>query len=233
MGAKIGIGIGASHLVGAVFCALGALVGGGWSSWMAAPTNKVKDANDDFPMFQEVCKSIVTENISINEGVIVIKDKNTYDKINISSDILNKTKLSDNSLKVAKMHNIALSSLDVSVELKQTTLNISEETKLKDAIMNSKEFMDSCKVVGIRAQSCQLSHTDDITAKVISLFNRVVKEYSSKTDDMAIIIEKYMEIINSSTELTKEQKEIVEYGLATGLYSSNYWDYRFQELDIE
>ena len=90
-------------------------------------------------------------------------------------------------------------------------------------MLNSQEFMDSCRVVGIRAQHFELSSDDDLTAKIIILFNKVLEDYASKIDDVAFIIGKYMELIDSSIELTDEQKDSVRYGLATALYSSNYW----------
>ena len=47
---------------------------------------------------------------------------------------------------------------------------------------------------------------------------------------VVIIIGKYMEVIDTSFELTDDQKESIKYGLATALYSSNYWEKRYDEL---
>lgn len=63
-GAKAGIGIGAPHLVGGGFCALGALVGGAYSSWMAAPT---RANNNDFDKIQSTCRVIVTGDLKIRD----------------------------------------------------------------------------------------------------------------------------------------------------------------------
>ena len=122
------------------------------------------------------------------------------------------------------MHNIILLSLDGSIALDETTQDMSEMDELKNKLLDSKEFMDSCKMVGLRSQDWKLETSDDVTAKIISLFNEVLAESSSKTEDIAVIIGKYMEVINDSEELTKEQKESIKCGLATGLYSSKYWE---------
>lgn len=55
------------------------------------------------------------------------------------------------------------------------------------------------------------------------------EKVTSETDDIAFVIGKYMEVIEISTELTEEQKESIKCGLATGLYSSNYWEYKMQK----
>lgn len=226
-GVKVGIGIGAPHLVGGGFCALGALVGGAWSSWMAAPTRSVE--YDNFEEIQNTCKVIVAEDFSINRNAVIIKNENANNKINVSPDLLAETKLDERSLSIAEMHNIVLSTLDGSVTLDKTMIDISEEN-LKNDILNNKEFMDTCRAVGVRVQSGDFGTDDDLSAKIIFLFNRIVEDYASKTDDVAFIIGKYMEVIQGTTELTNDQKEIIKCGLATGLYSANYWENRYNEI---
>lgn len=220
-GVKAGLGIGSPHLVGGGFCALGAVVGGAWSSWMAAPTMAVTESFEKIP---QTCKLTSKGDLSINKEAIVVNDIKAIDKTNIPQAILEETKLDENSLRIAEMHNIILLSLDGSITLDETAQDMSEMDELKNKLLDSKEFMDSCKMVGLRSQDWKLETSDDVTAKIISLFNEVLAESSSKTEDIAVIIGKYMEVINDSEELTKEQKESIKCGLATGLYSSKYWE---------
>lgn len=219
-GVKVGAGIGAPHLVGGGFCALGALIGGAYASWIAAPT---RATNDDFKKIQDICKVIVKDDMTLNEKSVILRNNNANNKINITPTLLEETKLDTTSLNIAKMHNIILLSLDGSAILKDSCENEKIEDKYINEMLNSQEFMDSCRVVGIRAQHFELSSDDDLTAKIIILFNKVLEDYASKIDDVAFIIGKYMELIDSSIELTDEQKDSVRYGLATALYSSNYW----------
>lgn len=226
-GLKTGVAIGAPHLVGGGFCALGALVGGAFSSWMAAPTRAV--VCDDFQKIQNTCKVIVAEDFTINENVITKNNEYVDNKINISPALIEKTGLDEKSLCIAKMHNIVLSALDGSITIDDTTSTVSEAESIKNSILNDMEFMDTCRTIGLRIQNGELDLTDELSAKVINLFNEVMEYYASKTDDVAFIIGKYMEIIEKSVELTSEQKESIKCGLATGLYSSNYWENIYNE----
>lgn len=219
-GVKAGLGIGSPHLVGGGFCALGALVGGAWGSWMAAPTMATLD---NFEKIPQTCKFTLKGDLSINEEAIAIKDIRANNKTNIPHAVLEKTKLDENTLRIAKMHNIILLSLDGAVTLDETSQNKSEMDKLKNEMLDSREFMDSCRMAGVRAQGWKLGTSADVTAKIITLFCEALAE-CSKIEDVAAVIGKYMEVIEVSKELTKEQKESVKYGLATGLYSSNYWE---------
>lgn len=226
-GAKAGLGVGAPHLVGGGFCLLGALVGGAYGSWMAAPT---RSANDVFPKIQRVCKVIVKDDLTLNRQSVIVKNDYVDNKINVSPVLLKETRLDANSLNVALMHNIVLSTLDGSVTIKESVGEMADDVKYVNEMLNSEEFMDSCRSVGYRAQNFEFGSCDELTTKIIQLFDKVLEAYASKTDDVAFIIGKYMEVIESSMELTDEQKECIRYGLATALYSSNYWDKRYDEI---
>ena len=65
--------------------------------------------------------------------------------------------------------------------------------------------------------------------RVMELFNQVLEEYASKTDDVAFIIGKYVDVIEDSNELTTEQKQSIKSGLATALYSFKYWETTWEE----
>lgn len=125
-GLKAGLGIGAPQLVGSGFCALGALVGGAFSSWMAAPTRAM--VSDDFKKIQNTCNIIVSEDFTINEKVIIKNDEYADNKIYISPTLIEKTRLDENSLRIAQMHNIVLSVLDGSITIDDTPTTPEEES---------------------------------------------------------------------------------------------------------
>lgn len=226
-GAKIGIAIGSPHLVGGGCSALGALIGGAFASWMAAPTRL---ASDDFEKIQETCRIIVNNDLTLNENAIILKSDNADKKISIAQNLLNETNLDKESLNIAKMHNIILSTLDGSITLDKTAIKDNQEAVMINYLLNSTEFIDSCKIAAIKAKNMEYGSDNDMTIKVMSLFNTILKDYASKTDDVAFIIGKYMEVIESTTELTNEQKNFIRYGLATAIYSSNYWDKQYNEV---
>lgn len=172
-GVKAGLGIGAPHLVGGGFCALGALVGGAYGSWMAAPT---RAANDDLLKIQSVCRVIVNDDMSINENSVILRSDDANNKINISPLLLKESRLDSTSLNVAQMHNIVLSTLDGSISLKDSLKDEHGEAKYVENMLNSQEFIDSCRIAGIRAQDLNVSSCDDLTAKIISLFNKVLEQ---------------------------------------------------------
>ena len=139
-------------------------------------------------------------------------------------ELLTQSKLDENSLVVGRMHNAMLSVLDGSIDIQSST-EIEGESELKRALFNSEELMNSCR--NIKTDDSNLT-SDKMLNKVMELFNQVLLEYPSKADDVAFIIGKYIDVIEQTTELTKDQKTHIKYGLSTALYSSIYWEQEFK-----
>lgn len=59
---------------------------------------------------------------------------------------------------------------------------------------------------------------------VEQLFFEVYERYANDCDDVSFIINKYVEAIDASDELSPEEKTSLKYGFATALYSTNYWE---------
>ena len=57
----------------------------------------------------------------------------------------------------------------------------------------------------------------------------VIEQYANDCVDVAFIIQKYIEVIDNSNELTPEDKKNIKYGLATALYSTNYWQHEYNK----
>lgn len=227
-GAKIGLGIGAPHLVGGGACVLGALVGGAYASWMAAPT-RATVVEDDFQKIGQSCRILVNEDMSVNENAIKVVAPTANEKININQELIDEARLDQKSLDIAKMHNIILLTLDGSVVLQPEINEELENGGLKEELLNSEEFMDGCREIGVNARAGYICSSDLVLNTVMGLFNEVIEGYVSKADDVAFIIGKYIDVIEASDELTEEQKEIIKSGLATSLYSAKYWEEKSEE----
>lgn len=125
----------------------------------------------------------------------------------MDSSLLIMSRLDEKFLTVGRMHNIMLSVMDGSVVLNADEQKTSD---IKEAIFNSKELMDSCKVIGTDASINNLTASDPLLSKVMELFNTVMEEYVSESDDVAFIISKYVEVIDKSEDLTDEQKQVLK-----------------------
>jgi hypothetical protein len=232
-GGSIGTVIG-NPLTGAVFGAfLGGVIGGAYASWLAAPDEMVSTI-DDSQSIEKVCMSIINDDMSINESAInriAIRavESTTINKLDVEEELIIESNLDENSVNIGKTHNIILSVMDGSVTLQNEEQALSDSSNLKEALFNSENFIDSCKEVAADASVGHLSTSDTMLSKVMELFNQVLEGYVSKTDDVAFIIGKYVDVIEESNELTTEQKQCIKSGFATALYSFKYWESTFEE----
>lgn len=223
IGAAVGLGLG-SPITGGVFgAALGAMIGGAGASWMASPMVVVTDN----PLsIEQVCRILVNDDLSINEGVVIIENPTTKIKLDVDEELIINSKLDENSLNIGKVHNLILSVMDGSVILQKEEQTSS---KLKDALFDSKEFIDSCKMIAENASVGRPLSSDKMLSEVMELFNQAFEGYVSEIDDVAFIIGRYMDVIEKTDELTTEQKTCIKSGFATALYSYKYWESRFKE----
>lgn len=81
-----------------------------------------------------------------------------------------------------------------------------------------------CSKIGTKDESIYFSVNEPLPNKVMELFNEVFKETVTDNNSVVRLINKYEEEIEKTTELTEEQKNSIRSGLATALYSFNYWN---------
>jgi hypothetical protein len=226
IGGRIGGWVGMScgnPITGCVFGAsVGAIVGGAYGSWLASPGTRAIATPNNSLSIEKACKILMNDDMSINENAIKTTDRTINNKLDVDNRLLIESKLDDNSLNIGKVHNLILSVMDGTVILQNKDLP--DSSSIKEALFNSDKLIDSCKIAGTEASIGNLLTSDAMLSKIMELFNQVLEEYASKTDDVAFIVGKYVDIIENSQELTSEQKKSIKSGLATALYSSKYWE---------
>lgn len=229
IGGWVGMGCG-SPITGCVFgAAVGAIVGGAYGSWLASPgTRAITNSNNSISI-EKACKILINDDMSINENSIKTTATTLNNKIDVDKELLVESKLDDSSLNIGKVHNLILSVMDGTIILQNKDETQTDSSNIKEALFNSKNLIDSCKAVGTEASIGHFSTSDAMLSKVMELFNQVLEEYATETDDVAFIIGKYVDVIDNSNELTSEQKKCIKSGLSTALYSSKYWESTSEE----
>ena len=223
LGRKIGTAVGHPVAGMAIGTICGAVGYGGIKSWIAY--SKVEKAGNyekaELAQVVRVCKTNIPDTIkTLDVSFKTTTDSIVNKKINVNDSILSTVNLSRSELIVGKMHNVALSYLDGSVKFEGSD-SINTQNPMVCKIMDSDEMKELLESA--------LNENDDdeddaLTSYVINLFEEVLAKYAQNCNDIAFIINQYMEVINASEELTDEQKSCIRNSLATALYSFNYWE---------
>lgn len=167
-----------------------------------------------------VCEKTLSEDLSINDNSIKLTPK-AKEKITIDSDLLSNVELNKNQLNVGKMHNIMLTVLDKSASLNINSTETGDST-ITAKILKSEDFENMYNDLTQKSNTETKEGTLD--EEVLKLFYEVFEKYPDNNQDVVFIINKYAEAIDSSDELSEEEKNNIKTGLATALYSFNYWD---------
>lgn len=218
IGAEVGTLLG-NPATGAAFgAAVGGLACGAASSWMASPDTKASSFDLNYSEFSSLCYSA----LKFEEN---IESDNVSDAINPDQDILNNTLLDDSSKRIGKLHNIVLASLngDIKIETANTKASATDDD-IEGAILSSPEMEKLCNQVTGDILDNTSAYDGSISSAVISLFNEVYNTCSSNCEDVSTIINNYQTIINTSDELTEEEKSYLSIAFSTALYSFNYWE---------
>lgn len=107
------------------------------------------------------------------------------------------------------MHNVALATLDGSIEIDQTKAIKTEDT-LMNTILKSSEMEVLYNDLTNKYISGIPTEYDSLTEQVMELFNEIFQKYSYENEDVVFLINKYAEAIDESDELTGEQKNNIK-----------------------
>lgn len=253
LGAKVGA-ISGQPLTGGVFGAfLGGVVGGAFASWVASPDNcKTEDGQVadslrtvSFNRISSACQNLVKKGEFARDKMEI--DSILWSKVGktLAVDPSDRvaTQLGAGNLRVGMLHNALLSSLDGGVlpnggvsfpdSIYTAPYPHSDIICCDDVLQNQKRiinypgFMENCKLIGeqISTGSGESAGNPESTSdEVMELFREALENSSSEVDDVAFIVEKYVEALSTSTEIDDEEKEALKNAFATALYSSKYWE---------
>lgn len=73
---------------------------------------------------------------------------------------------------------------------------------------------------------------DPIIKAVFALFKEVYTTYPEKMEDYDFLINRYIEIIETSDEVSKEDKEAIYSGFSVAAYTARYWDRKSNKTAI-
>lgn len=127
-------------------------------------------------------------------------------------------------------HNLTLKALE-DADLK----NIQLEDGLRQEeidVLHSDEFINRFKYVTENPNIYKLDYMLENSTKeerIVQLFIQVYNEYTTNTEDVAYVINKYIDIIEQDNQITTTEKEVVYSALSTAVYSSNYWQNKINE----
>lgn len=74
---------------------------------------------------------------------------------------------------------------------------------------------------------------NSIDEKVIDIFLEIYLQYPDSLDDIYFLVNKYSEIINSSIDITVEEKSNIYSALSIAAYSSIYWEQQLENYKNE
>ncbi|WP_449026178.1 hypothetical protein [Porphyromonas endodontalis] len=123
-------------------------------------------------------------------------------------------------------HNLMLSLLrEKSAHLSAHTNQLS---KFERTVTESSEFKEAYNKCTERAKAITFvpreASENEIGQKVMNLFLKIYSNYPQNQTDVNDIINKYISIIEPSTELSKEEKELIYSSLSVAAYSFKYWE---------
>ena len=241
IGAKVGTFLG-NPLTGATFGAfLGGAICGAAASYLASPDTKVISKQSlSYDTMKEICNKALDCSVIANtrsstalDGGLTINSESiimnaiAQEKIELGDEILSAVNLSQQNLNVGKMHNVILSVLDGSTTINESKV-VNTENIFYNSIIESGEMEELFEEMKTNMAVSATPHIDTKAEYAMELFENLFVKYSEENKDVVYIINKYSDIIKASTELTDEEKDWIMTGLATALYSFNYWNVTFE-----
>ncbi len=116
--------------------------------------------------------------------------------------------------------------------LREKSANLSAHTnrlsKFERTVTESSEFKEAYNNCIERAKGITFvpreASENEVGQKVMNLFLKIYSSYPQNQTDVNDIINKYISIIEPSTELSKEEKELIYSSLSVAAYSFKYWE---------
>lgn len=232
-GGRIGSLLGHPATGATVGTIVGAVVKGGMKSYLKY--KKIEDAKkettatslrranqtvDNYAKAAFACSALLGngDSLSVNGPLITYVNPMSKYSVVIDDSLMKMTNLTDRQLNVGMAHNLVLAYLDGKILIDDAS-NVDTTTSIYvQKLLESPEFREEC------LQDDSDEDSEETSVKVEQLFFKVYEKYAKDCDDVSFIINKYVEAIDASDELSPEEKTSLKYGFATALYSTNYWE---------
>lgn len=235
IGSKIGVFFGQPHTGAVIGGIIGGVVCGGAASWLAAPEKPRKislrksltpfpkdSVSLRYPQVASKFEGFTNANSELVD-TLVVTNVEIKKKIELDNETLSKINLNEQQLSYGKMHNVLLSLLDGSTTLKENNICHSNDT-IYNSIINSKDINTLYNEIMENTKKGIFFNSDSKSEYIMELFSEIFENYVKDGDDLVSIVNKYSEAINASTELDEDDKNCILSGLATAIYSYNYWN---------
>lgn len=170
----------------------------------------------------QICKTVVDSDLNVREKILEPLSPAIEKTIIINEYLERAVNLDSLQLSAGRTHNVILSVLNNSIQI--DTLRVdSISNELYYNILNSEDFGAVCSSTMNEFANNSFIEEDPLLERVLELFKQAFTEYTANCSDIVSVINKYVEVINETEELTDEEKDRVKYCFATALYSFNYW----------
>ena len=174
----------------------------------------------------DLFKIIMTDSMALSMNSIDFINPDVKVAISLKDSILDLSNFKEAERNVGLAHNLTLAYLEGKITINENLPLINKNTYV-NAIINSEDFKREC--IDISTDDGNDVDSNDLPESVMRKFYAIYEQYANDCVDVAFIIQKYIEVIDSSNELTPEEKKNVKYGLATALYSTNYWEHEYKK----
>lgn len=202
---------------------LGALLGGVCGSYVAYESSRSGTrAISCQPLLLEAReKTICAYATMINEEKVV--SDYSPKEVKVNYPIIN-----DNVTLMGAKHNIILEKLINGDKLEK---DITKQLTVKQQqIINSQAFSESFDEAmdniykNIKTGDGMTSNGSDLSTRLMNMFYDILIKYPESLNDVEFIINKYVEAIKSSPEISENDKELIYSGLSVAASSSEFWN---------
>lgn len=218
---KIGVKIGAlGGLKGALIGgAIGGIIGGVGASYGAYCGTKPETASTlDFP----TVNMLVT-----NYSYVTISDSLLFQYTEDDIKLNFPEEFNDEAIRTGKMHNLIL---DISIDEGELQNIDNQLTDMEKSVIYSDEFLcEYDKIINnfidLDLEDPEYIYADGtVESSVMQLFLDIYNKYPENCEDVNFIINKYIEVVDDSDEISDEMKSCIYNGLAVAAYSYKYWE---------
>lgn len=232
VGSKVGTALGNPIAGGAFGAFIGGVSYGAYKSWKASPSstssNTVDFSQVDYPVIADAySKYCLGESTAIE--LIYMESEQVQSQVVVSPTVIEKVDLNDNALQVGQQHNVMLAGLQGKLIMADNAITKVGVTRpnlqvyeLEERILYSEDMETAFDELYLNNGTFESDETE-LPDVIMDMYTDLISNYASECMDIVFVINKYSECINNSNELTDDEKESLNMGLATSLYSYNYW----------